>query len=186
MQTTKALVRGQSPHWSQNTSSFWTFNGRCKFAHFLIFGDTKKSHTSAVCMIQDHFPWLFNNNTFRWLFPWPHKFRLFPVFPDLLEPRKNGIISPVCVLLSLLTFCTAELHRIQIQVSTCSIDVLWIENVQCHCITFQNYFLTFIFRWSILFSDTRIMHNIKNVHFSRITISQKVNIISNNWVITWT
>ena len=46
----------------------------------------KKSQLSAVCMIQDHFSWLFQNNIFPWHFPVNAKPGHFPVFPDLEEP----------------------------------------------------------------------------------------------------
>ena len=77
--TGRVVSKAKAP-WSWNTSSFWMVNGSYKYACFSIFGDAKKSQISAVCMIQDHFPWFFKNNIFPWHFPDNIKSLAFPNF----------------------------------------------------------------------------------------------------------
>jgi len=62
-----------NPHWSWNTSSFWTFNGSCKFACFSIFGDIK---ITDICSLHDPraFFLTFQKQYFFLTFPWSHKF----------------------------------------------------------------------------------------------------------------
>jgi len=77
-------VRGQAPPLEAETLlAFWTFNGSCKFACFLIFGDTEnhrypQSARSRI-IYSDFSKTIFVPD----LSPTTQIPRIFPVFPDI-------------------------------------------------------------------------------------------------------